>query len=223
MHRLYYSPGACSLAPHIVLEEIGIPYALELRSARNAEGTSTPEYLALNPKGRVPALAGVPGSAGGATGLLTEAPAILFFLARSHPQARLLPGDPAAEARCLEWMNWLSGTVHGQSFGQIWRAQRLTGNPTQHAAIIAKGEENLGGQYAYVEALLADGRDWAVPGQYSIADPFLLVFWLWGQRIGIDMAGRYPAWAKLSARILARPAVQRALEQERVSVAAPPA
>lgn len=218
MRRLYYSPGACSLAPHIVLEEIGAPYELELRSARNAEGTSAPAYLALNPKGRVPALAGMPGSAGGAPGLLTEAPAILFFLARSHPDAGLLPRDPAAEARCMEWMNWLSGTVHGQSYGQIWRAHRFIGDPAQHAAVVAKGRENLDEQYAYVETVLADGRDWAVPGQYSIVDPFLLVFWLWGQRTGLEMAARYPVWARLSERVLARPAVQRALEQEKVTV-----
>ena len=69
MHRLYYSPGACSLAVRIVLEEIGQPYETEIRSAKNGEGTSTADYLALNPRGRVPALTGVSGGSGGAVGI----------------------------------------------------------------------------------------------------------------------------------------------------------
>ena len=73
MHRLYYSPGACSLAVRIVLEEIGQPYETEIRSAKNGEGTSTADYLALNPSGRVPALTGVSGGSGGAPDLLTVA------------------------------------------------------------------------------------------------------------------------------------------------------
>ena len=101
MHRLYYSPGACSLAVRIVLEEIGQPYETEIRSAKNGEGTSTADYLALNPRGRVPALTGVSGGSGGAPDLLTESVAILLFLAGSDPEAKLVPADAAAEARCL--------------------------------------------------------------------------------------------------------------------------
>ncbi|HWK43783.1 MAG TPA: glutathione S-transferase [Stellaceae bacterium] len=219
MYRLYYSPGACSLAPHIVLEEIGVPYAIELRSSLRGEGTQTAEYLAINPKGRVPALAGVPGSSGGAATLLTEASAILFFLARSHPEAGLLPSDPAGEARCVEWMTWLSGTVHGMSFAQIWRPARFSDDTGQHAAITAKGHDNIRDQYAYIERVLADGRDWGIPGGYSIVDPYLLVFWIWGGRIGLDMQAAYPAWARLIGKTIARPAVRRTLEQEGLTVA----
>ncbi|MDR3517876.1 MAG: glutathione S-transferase [Azospirillaceae bacterium] len=221
MYCLYYSPGACSLASHIVLEEIGVPYTLSLRSSVRSEGTRTPDYLALNPKGRVPALAGVPGRSGGAPDLLTEGPAILFFLARCHPNAGLLPADPAGEARCLEWLNWLSGTVHGQAFGQVWRTARFSDNPDHHAAIAAKGREDLVAHYTAIEAILADGRDWAVPDRYSIVDPFLLVFWAWGHRLGLPMASSHPAWAQLTGRTLARPAVQRTLAQENVVIEAP--
>lgn len=111
----------------------------EVRSARNGEGTSTPGYLALNPKRRVPALTDVSGAAGGAPDLLTEAVAILIFLTRSHPDAKLLPADPAREARCLEWLSWLSVDLHGIGYGPLWRAHRFVDDPTLHPTIVAKG------------------------------------------------------------------------------------
>ena len=128
-HVFYYSPGTCSLAPHIVLEEIGKPYELALVSAsgaREGEMTSTPAWKAINPKGRVPALLGVAGRIGGAAHLLREVPAILTYLARTNPTAGLFPSDPAAEARCIEWMSWLSSTVHSMAFAQMWRSHRFT-------------------------------------------------------------------------------------------------
>jgi glutathione S-transferase len=221
MHRLYYSPGACSMAVHIVLEEIGKPYETELVSSRGQQegaGTATEAWRRINPKGRIPALGGVPGSAGGADGVLTEATAILFYLARTNPECGLLPRDPAAEARCLEWMNWLASNVHAMSYGQIWRVRRFASDEAAFAAIEARGRENLREQYAYIESLLADRRDWAVPGGFSIVDPYLLVFYQWGQRIGIDMRGSYPAWSALTDRLLQRPAVRRALEQEGIAI-----
>ena len=222
-YRLYYSPGACSLAPHIVLEEIGAPFALELvpaRGEREGPGTATEAWRAVNPKGRVPALAPVAGSAGGAPELLTEAPAIMIHLAAANPEAGLLPADPAGLARCVEWLNWLSGNVHAMSCGQIWRAHRFSDDEAGLAAIRAKGRANLIDQYAYVERLLGDGREWAVGGGYSVVDPYLLVFFHWGGRIGLDMRKDYPAWAGLMDKVIARPAVRRALATEGVEVAA---
>lgn len=215
MFRLFYSPGACSLAPHIVLEEVGCPYELELCSTRNnGEGTGAPAYLALNPKGRVPALTGVAGRSGGAEGLLTESSAILLYLGRSFPAANLLPPDAAAEARCLEWLNWLSDTVHSMSLAQIWRPQRFVADPTLFPAVQAKGHENLKEQYGFIESILSDGRQWAIPQGYSVVDPFLFVFWRWGGRIGLEMDAIYPAWTSHAARLAQRPALWRALEQE---------
>jgi glutathione S-transferase len=215
MYRLYYSPGACSLAPHIALEEIGAPYALE-RISTAEKKTETPEWRAINPKGRVPALHPVPGAIGGGADILTEAPAILIYLARTHPEAGLLPNDPAGEARCLEWLNWLSGAVHAMSYGQIWRPARFAAGAEHQAAVTAKGHESVREQYSYVESLLGDGRDWAVPGGYSVADAFLLVFHHWGGRIGLDMAALYPAWRRLTYKVAARPAVARVLAAEEI-------
>jgi len=220
-YRLYYSPGACSMAVHILLEEIGEPFEKELilsRGEREGAMTATEEWRAVNPKGRVPALLGVEGSMGGAPTLLTEATAILVFLAASHPEARLLPAAPAPLARCLEWMNWLASNVHAMSFGQIWRAQRFSDDEQALAGIRAKGRRSLLDQYAYIDRVLGDGRDWALPGGYSIVDPYLLVFFQWGQRIGIDMRNDYPAWARITDRTLARPAVRRVLEEEGIVV-----
>src|SRR6516164_5705195 len=208
VHRLYYSPGACSLAAHIVLEEIGKPYALDLVSSsgpREGKMTATAAWRAVNPKGRVPALSGVAGRIGGADDLLTELHAILVYLARTNPEARLLPTDPAAEARCIEWMNWLASNVHAMSYGQIWRTQRFVADETMFGAVKATGEKTVREQYAYIEHLLADGRDWAVPSGYSVVDPYLLVFYHWGQRIGLEMRRLYPAWTRLAERIVARP------------------
>jgi glutathione S-transferase len=223
-YRLYYSPGTCSLAPHIVLEEIGKPYELRLISAsgpREGEMTSTPEWKAINPKGRVPASLGVAGRIAGADNLLTEVHAILIYLARTHPSAGLLPADPAAEARCIEWMNWLSGNLHTMAFAQIWRPQRFTSEEEGEPAVRAKGRENILDHYAYIERLLGDGREWAIPKQYTVVDAYLIVFYYWGQRIKLDMPTLYPAWTRLTKRLLARPAVQRALQNEDVALALP--
>jgi glutathione S-transferase len=221
MYRLYYSPGACSMAVHIVLEEVGAPYELELVSSRGhlgGAGTTSLEWKAKNPKGRVPALSGVAGRIGGADDLLTEAQAILFYLARTYPAAALLPADVVGQARAIEWMNWLSSNVHAMSYGQIWRPNRFVADERDHAAVQGMGQQNVREQYAYVETLLDDGRDWALPGAYSVVDPYLLVFYEWGVRIGLDMATSYPAWRRLTERTLLRPAVQRVLRDENISI-----
>jgi glutathione S-transferase len=221
-YRLFYSPGACSLAVHIAMEEIGVPYEKEIilsRGEREGAMTATEQWRAINPKGRVPALLGVEGSMGGSPTLLTEVTAILVFLAASHPEAGLLPSAPAPLARCIEWMNWLASNVHAMSFGQIWRAQRFSDDEDAHPVIRDKGQRNLLEQYAYIDQVLGDGRRWALPEGYSAADPYLLVFFHWGQRIGLEMRRHYPAWATATDRTLSRPAVQRVLQDEGVVIA----
>src|SRR5262249_38116005 len=148
--------------------------------AREGSGTATPAWKAINPKGRVPALSGVPGRIGGAPDLLTELSAILFYLARSNPWAGLLPADPVGEARAVEWMNWLASNVHAMSYGQIWRPHRFAADEALHPAVRAQGERNLREQYAYIERLLGDGRRWAVSEAYGIVEPYLLVMYQWG-------------------------------------------
>ncbi len=205
MIRLYYSPGACSLAPHILLEELSIGYELQRVSIDQGE-TAAPEFLALNPKGRVPVLA-ENGS------ILTETPAILVYLSLRDPQQALLPAAPLEHARCLEWFNWLSATVHAVGYGELWRPARFTAKRDHYPQICAKGKENIIDAYRQIETRI-EGRIWAVGNRYSCIDPYLLVFYLWGRTIGLDMAADHPSWSAHAARMLERGAVQRALRQE---------
>ncbi len=220
MYKLYYSPGACSLAPHIALEEIGAPYAREVvwtDTSKPGMTVASPQWKAINPKGYVPALAGVAGSSGGADGVLTEANAILLFLARSHPEARLLPSDPAGEARCLEWLGYISGSVHGGAIAAIWRAGRFVADEKDFPSVEAHGRTNLLKHFAYIERLFAQGRDWAVPGHYSVADSYILAIYRWGGRLGYDMT-QYPAWTRHAEAMMARPAVFRAFQTEGITL-----
>lgn len=206
---LYYSPGACSLAPHIALEEIGLPFSLVLVSTANGV-TRTPEHLRLNPKGRVPVL--VTGDS-----VLTEVPAILVHLAMSHADAALLPSVQEGLVRSLEWFNWLSGSVHAVAIRQVWRPETFTQDHAQHEGIIAKGKENLASSFVLIEERLKQSA-WAVGDRYSAVDAYLLVFYRWGNRIGLDMRGQYKAWTGHTLRVLERPAVARALSSEEISV-----
>jgi glutathione S-transferase len=208
--KLFYSPGAWSLAPHIVAEELGLPYQLELVSI--AEGkTRTPEYLAINPKGRVPVLVTEEGE------VLTEAPAICWYLSQQSSHPLLFPHDKLAAARVLEWCNWLSGTVHAMTFGQIWRPHRFLTDETLHPVLQVKGRADALDHYALIEKRLS-ARDWAVGNAYTYVDAYLTVFFRWGNRIGLDMRADYPVWSAHAVRVAARPAVQRALQQEGIGI-----
>lgn len=198
----------------IVLEEGGFRYHAHRVTARDRDReTSRPAWLARNPKGRVPALAPVPGSAGGETGLLTEVPAILTWLARQRPVLDLIPADPAREARVLEWLNWLSSWVHAVCFAQIWRPERFSADPAAHEGIRAQGRSNLMEAFAAIERIAGEGRRWAVPDAFSIADAFLIVFYRWGGLIDVRMAD-YPAWTALTKATMARPAAVTAFEAD---------
>ncbi|RDU97024.1 glutathione S-transferase family protein [Trinickia dinghuensis] len=213
-YRLYYSPGACSMAVHVVLEEIGAPFALHEVSVARAENRQA-SYLAINPKGFVPVL-----EISGEPQILTELPAILAFLAKRHPEAGLLPQTSAIdEARVFEWLAWLAGWVHGVGYGGIWRPERFSAeDPSAHEALRANGRRVVQEAYKKIEHMLGDGRAWAVPSGYSVVDPFLFVLYGWGAKIGMPMRAQCPAWTSLSARMLERPAVRRVLAREGIAI-----
>lgn len=212
MYTFYYSPGACSLGPHIVLEEVGASYERSIVKA--GEATRTDAWRAINPKGRVPALAGVAGTIGGQGDLLTEANAIMIFLARSYPAAQLIPEEPAREARMIEWLNYISSGIHASIYASIRRTDRFVDDPALYPPIQEKGKRALRDAFGYIEGLLADGRDWAVPGSYSLADIYLLVFYYFGRAPLFDMRTEFPAWAALVDKVAARPAAQRVIAIE---------
>ena len=213
MLKLYFAPNTCALASHIALEDAGADYST-VRLDFAADEQRQPAYLAINPKGRVPALR-IPEEARA----LTEVPAILFYLARRHPDFGLAPiGDPLAEARVEEQLAWLSGWVHGVGFSLIWRPERFTDETAGREAMAAKGRAIVGAAFADIEARLADGRTWSMGERFSIVDPVLLVQFRWGNRIGLPMAERYPAWSRLAWRMVDRQAITRVLEREGVSI-----
>lgn len=208
-YKLYCSAGSCSLAPHIVLEEIGLPYSLAMLSTDQGD-TRTAEFYKLNPKGRIPVLVAE-------NFHLTEAPAILIYLATNFPAAKLLDTGSEPLIRSIEWFNWLSGTVHSVAVRMIWRPEYFTENPSQYAEIISKGKAHLLAAFSLIEDRLTQSM-WAVGQNYSIVDPYLLVFYRWGNRMKINMRNEYPAWTDHACRLEMRAAVKHALEQEEISL-----
>jgi glutathione S-transferase len=206
MLELFYAPGACSLAPHVVLEEIGGAHELERVNLR--EGAQrTPAYLAINPKGRVPVLVTD-------RGMLTENPAILAYLAQSFPAANLAPlKDPFLFARMQAFNVFLCSTVH-VAFAHAFRPERYADGDEPARAMRAKAPSALAEHFALIESALADGRPHVLGDAYSIADAYLLVFSRWMDTRGLGSLAEFPRTAAHLARVSDRPAVIRALARE---------
>jgi glutathione S-transferase len=204
--RLYYATGACSLAPHIALEEAGDRFELS-RVDLAANQQNSAEFLRVNPKARVPTLTD-------GDWVLTEAPAILRYIAARHPAAGLWPWDPRQEARCAEWLAWISSAIH-VSAGHVRRAARYASDPGAVEDVAATAKKTCRELWQTVEARIGEGP-WAIGERYSVADPYLLVYWVWGRSplLGYDMAHDFPQWTAHARRLAARPAVQRAFASE---------
>src|SRR4051812_2462844 len=181
----YYSPGSCSLSVHIVLNEIGQPF--ELRKFATAERANySAEYLAVNPKARIPAL-DIDGF------ILTEAPAILAYLGRKFPSAGLYPADGSeAEARCLELLAWSSNTVH-VAYAQIFRPERFVPSEQNYHPVKESGRINYERCLVDIEKRL-QSEQYAVGAQFTVVDPFWLVFYRWGVRSDLEMRKSFPAY-----------------------------
>jgi len=202
---LYYSPGVCSLAPHVALEETGI--AFEARRVSIADGQhKSAAYCAINPQGRLPALV-IDNQ------VVTEVPALLTYIASLRPERGLVPaGGSLDQARCFELLAFLSSSLH-IAYAQLWRPERfLSDDFEQRDLFSALGREAIQRCNAEVEARLVG--PWALGEHFSIADAYLLPFYRWGVRIGLDMVATCPRWSAWSLRMAARQAVQRAVERE---------
>jgi glutathione S-transferase len=204
MIKLYYSPGACSLASHIVLEELGVAY--EAVSISIAEGEhKRADYLRINPKGNVPAL-NVDGK------ILTETVAILTYLGGGYADRGLWPKETWKQAEALSIMAWLSSSVHIAA-ATIFRSARFSTDPAAKDSIVATGKSALIKYYGDIDKML-QGKSFAMGGQYSVVDAYLLVFYRWGNRLGIDMKTDFPVWAKHAQRVYSRSTVRRVFEDE---------
>ncbi|MBU6373056.1 MAG: glutathione S-transferase N-terminal domain-containing protein [Alphaproteobacteria bacterium] len=202
--KLFYAPGTCALAPHILLEEIGRPFeAVRLDFTANEQRSAA--YLELNPRGRVPLLVTEQGS-------LRENVAISLYLADLEPARGLLPSDPWRRAQAISVMSWMSGTVHGQAFAGWFRAARFTDDPAAQETVKAKGRADALAHLAEMDAMLA-GKTWFTDERFTAADPMFMILRRWGIRIGLDVSP-FKALAAHSERLAARPAVARVLERE---------
>ncbi len=208
MLTLYYAPGSSSQASHIALEEAGA-HCDTVRIDEDAGEHKRPAYLAINPRGKVPALRLPDGS------VLVENVAIIAYVARTHPAARLLPTDAAQEAQALSLMAFFASAVH-PAFSHYFAPQRFTGDPAGEPGVRARGLESFFGHCRELDARLS-GRDWFL-GEWSAVDGYAFVFWRWGLRAGLPM-GELSSLAAHRDRMLARPAVRRVLAREGLAAA----
>lgn len=199
--KLFYSPGACSVGIHIVLEEIGKPFELQLVSLKE-QAQNTPEFRALNPKGKVPLLERDDGS------LLGQYTAQAFWLAASNPEAGLWPEGLEAQARTLEFVDYITGTVHPQGFTRQFRAPFFAPSEADHPKVVEQGKA-LATQYFGVIDSQWRGDTWVMPEGYGLADSALFFVSFWAiKRVGLPVPARIEAHFEA---MMARPAVQRAL------------
>lgn len=196
--KLYYSPGACSLSPHIVLRELGIPFDLEKVDTKAGKTERGADFRNVNPKGYVPALQLDDGK------VLTEGPAIVQYLADQKPAARLAPQNGSFERYQLqEWLNYITSELH-KSFSTLF-------NPNAPADFKQATKDAIGKRLDFLSGRVAKG--FLTGEQFTVADAYLFVILSWTKHVGIDLA-RWPVLTQFQARVAARPAVQAALKAE---------
>ncbi|MEL6064330.1 MULTISPECIES: glutathione transferase GstA [unclassified Methylobacterium] len=204
--KLFYAAGACSLSPHIVLRELGLPFSLESVDLKTRTTASGADFTAINPKGYVPALQLDDGE------ILTEGAAIVQYLADAHAPGRLAPAaGTTARAQLDAHLTFISAELH-KGFSPLFNPALA---PEARAAAVA----NLNRRLDVVETALADGRTFLTGSDFSIADAYLFVVLSWAKPLGLDLTER-PGLAAFSARVRARDAVQAALAAEGLPMAA---
>lgn len=197
--KLYYAPQACSMAPHIVLRELDLPFELIRVDNRTKQTAAGEDFLAINPKGYVAALQLDNGQ------VLTEGPAILQYLADLRPEANLAPQNGTFErVRLQEWLNFVSTEIHG-GLGWLFNAQF----PEEVKRLI---KEKLFKRFAVLVRTL-EQQDYLMPEGFSVADAYLFTVLRWAAGFGIELE-QWPALVRFQARIDQRPAVKATLAAE---------
>ncbi len=197
--KLYYSPGACSLSPHIVAREAGIELELIKADTKTKKMEDGGDYWQVNAKGYVPALRLDNGQ------LLTEGPAIVQYLADQKPASGLVPAAGSFERyRVQEWLNYITSEIH-KNFSPLF-------NPAASADWKEGAKANLAKRFGYIADHL-EGKQYLMGDQFTVADAYLFTVANWGQFVGVDI-GQWPAVKAFHARVAARPKVQEALKAE---------
>lgn len=204
MLTLYYSPGVCSLASHITLEEIGTAYTAQPVLLPKGEHKSE-QYRQINPRSKVPALAIDDKT------ILVENVAILSYLARHFPAANLMPQGEVEQAQWLSTMAWFSNTLH-PCFTHIFRTDLFSDNKAALPGIKEAGKKMAWANLGELDAKIGAGP-WVLGAQFTTCDPYAMVFYSWGSRAELPMKDlkNYTAWKD---RMLQRPAVRKILERE---------
>ena len=197
--RFYYAPLSCALATHIVLEHIGADYEAEKLNLRDND-QNTPDYLAINPKGRVPALVTD-------QGILTETPALLLYLAQTFPAAKLAPLDDAFALAQMQSINsWFCSTVHVHHAHGA-RGRRWSDDLDAQKSMKAKVAENMTGAAELIEKEILRGP-WVMGDQFTVADAYLFTMTSWMKGDGVDMS-QFPKLSDHYKRMLELPAVKK--------------
>ena len=204
MLRFYYNTGTCALATHIALEEAGADYEA-VKVDFGTEAQRSAEYLAVNPKGRVPALVTE-------AGILSETPALLVYVAQRFPAAELAPlSDPFALAQIQEFNSYLCSTVHvAHAHGR--RGARWSDDAAAHESMSRKVTSNMTECFGLIDSKFLTGP-WVMGDAYTIADPYLFTIATWLESDGVDTT-KLPRVMEHRRRMLARPAVQKAVAAE---------
>jgi glutathione S-transferase len=202
--KLYYAPGACSLSPHIALLEAGLPYDLVKVDLRAKKLENGDDFLKVNPKGQVPALALDSGE------LVTEGPVIVQMIADKVPAKDLAPARDAAERYKLqEWLTYINGELH-KNIGPLF-------NPALSDEAKGVFKDRAMGKFKYVDSQLA-GREYLLGKQFTVADGYLFVMLRWAEGMKFDLSGLNNLLA-YKDRVAARPKVQEALVKEGLKAA----
>ena len=205
MLKLYYAPGTCAMASHIALQETGAAFTAE-RLDFKINQQNSPEYLAINPKGRVPALVTD-------RGILTETPAMLAFIAQSFPGAKLAPSDDAfAFAQAQAFNSYLCSTVH-VAHAHKGRGPRWATEESSFADMKRKVPQTMAACFALIERDMLRGP-WVMGEQYTVCDPYLYTIAGWLEGDSVDIA-TFPKVADHYKRMSERPAVQKVLVAEK--------
>lgn len=203
MLTLYFSPGACSLAPHIALEESGLPYEVKPVFTKRGDNRK-PEYLAINPLGKVPTLV--------ADGrVITENVAILPFIADGAPQKNLLPTDRESRAAAISLMAFVASAVH-TNFAPLFRPQSFHEDPAVQEALKTRAKKLIGDGFAEVDRRIA-GKPYALGDTFSVVDGYLVPFWNWAKAMGIDVSP-FANYAAQQEKVRAREAVKTVMARE---------
>lgn len=203
----YYAPGACSLAPHILLHTACLKHhAIPLR-ATPARTDYPSSFALINPKMKVPVL--ILDSE-----TITEIPAIATAISALVPDRHFVGRTSMEGVRVYEWMNWLSGTLHGAGFGTVFRPERWSVSGEGLDGIRERGVRVVEECFGVIEGKLGGGGMFVVGGALTVVDAYLFVFYRWGDQLGLEMRGKYPKYAALVENMLELDAVKEALKVE---------